>query len=73
MDGIRLINAFGFWQGQEISNATATFFDDIMQSFGHIQSLSGSDTEPELWVGETGWPTTGKAFSKIIGSLTSDS
>ena len=57
----RLVNAFGFWQGQEISNASATYFDDIFQAFNHIQELSGSDTKPELWNGETGWPTDGKS------------
>ena len=51
---IRLCNAFSYWQGQVASNATASFFDDIMQAFGHIQSISGSTDKPELWVGETG-------------------
>ncbi|KAI9728669.1 MAG: glycoside hydrolase 3 protein [Chrysothrix sp. TS-e1954] len=56
---ILLVNAFGFWQGQKISNATATYFDDIFQAFNHIQSLSGSNMKPEIWNGETGWPTDG--------------
>ncbi len=37
-----------------MSNATGSFFDDIMQAFGRIQSISGSTDKPELWVGETG-------------------
>lgn len=54
-----LVNAFGYWQAQEISNATATYLDDLQQAFGHIQSLAGSTTSIEIWNGETGWPTTG--------------
>jgi glucan 1,3-beta-glucosidase len=54
-----LVNAFGFWQGQPITNATNQFFDDIMQAFQHVQQLTGSTDSIELWVGETGWPTTG--------------
>jgi glucan 1,3-beta-glucosidase len=49
-----LCNAFSYWQGQVIGNATGSFFDDIMQAFGHIQAVSGSTDKPELWVGETG-------------------
>lgn len=52
---ILLCNAFSYWQGQELKNATHSFFDDIMQAFGHIQDVAGSATDgPELWVGETG-------------------
>ena len=56
---IRLVNAFGYWQGQEISNASATYLDDLQQAFGVIQSVAGSTDKIELWNGETGWPTTG--------------
>lgn len=31
----------------------------MMQAFQRIQSISGSTTTPELWNGETGWPTDG--------------
>lgn len=52
---ILLCNAFSYWQGQTLQNSSASFFDDIMQAFGHIQSVAGSVTDgPELWVGETG-------------------
>jgi glucan 1,3-beta-glucosidase len=52
---ILLCNAFSYWQGQTIANSSGSFFDDIMQAFGHIQSVAGSTTTgPELWVGETG-------------------
>jgi glucan 1,3-beta-glucosidase len=52
---ILLCNAFSYWQGQTIANSSGSFFDDIMQAFGHIQAVAGSTTTgPELWVGETG-------------------
>ena len=56
---IVLVNAFAYWQAQDISNATATYFDDIMQAFARIQDISGSTETPELWNGETGWPSDG--------------
>ena len=56
-----MVNAFAFWQGQALNNATKTYFDDVMQAFGHIQSIAGGvNKAPELWNGETGWPTDGK-------------
>lgn len=58
----RLVNAFGYWQGQDIKNATATYLDDLMQAFVHIQELAGSLDKIELWNGETGWPTTGLIY-----------
>lgn len=58
----RLVNAFGYWQGQDIKNATATYLDDLMQAFVHIQELAGSLDNIELWNGETGWPTTGLIY-----------
>lgn len=54
-----LVNAFGYWQSQDISNATATYLDDLQRAYGKIQSLAGSTTSIELWNGETGWPTDG--------------
>ncbi|KAJ9630747.1 glycoside hydrolase 3 protein [Taxawa tesnikishii (nom. ined.)] len=54
-----LANGFAYWQAQDISNATATYFDDIQQALGRIQSISGSLTAVEFWTGETGWPTDG--------------
>ncbi|KAK2760749.1 glycoside hydrolase 3 protein [Arachnomyces sp. PD_36] len=55
-----LINAFAFWQGQDISNATATYFDDMMQAIGHIQDVAGDNAKDiHMANGETGWPTTG--------------
>ncbi|KAF1816948.1 glucan 1,3-beta-glucosidase-like protein [Eremomyces bilateralis CBS 781.70] len=56
---ILLINAFGYWQGQPIDNATHTYFDDMMQAITHIQSVAGDTDSIEIWNGETGWPTDG--------------
>jgi glucan 1,3-beta-glucosidase len=54
-----LVNAFGFWQGQDISNATHQYFDDIMQAYQRIASVAPGN-KIELWTGETGWPSDGK-------------
>ena len=51
------MNAFGFWQGQDISNATHQYFDDIMQAYSHISAVGGGKIE--VWNGETGWPSDG--------------
>ena len=54
-----LVNAFAFWQGQDISNATATYFDDMMQAIGHIQTTAGDAADSiHIGNGETGWPTS---------------
>ncbi|KAL8906748.1 MAG: hypothetical protein Q9171_006141 [Xanthocarpia ochracea] len=53
-----LVNAFGYWQGQNINNATATYLDDLQQAIGHIQDLVGLNTV-EIMNGETGWPGDG--------------
>ncbi|KAI8295391.1 hypothetical protein K4K56_012024 [Colletotrichum sp. SAR 10_98] len=47
---ILLTNAFSYWQGQTRDNATASFFDSIMQAFGHIQHVS--------------WPSEGAKYQK---------
>lgn len=59
---IILINAFAFWQGGGIdnNNATNVYFNDMYQAITHIEKLVGSrDKMPEIWNGETGWPTAG--------------
>lgn len=69
---ILLFNAFSYWQGQTIGNATANFFDDIMQAVSTIQSTAGSiSSTPELWVGETGWPTAGTTYQNAVPSIAS--
>ncbi|KAJ9647748.1 glycoside hydrolase 3 protein [Coniosporium apollinis] len=56
---IIMVNAFAYWQAQEIGNATKTYFHDIARAFERIQDISGSFDRPELWNGETGWPKDG--------------
>lgn len=58
-----MVNAFTYWQAQEIGNATKTYFHDIARAFERIQDISGSFDTPELWNGETGWPKDGKLLS----------
>jgi len=58
---IILTNAFSYWQGQKMANSTQSFYDDSMQALNRVQSVK-KDTEFEFWVGETGWPSKGKAF-----------
>lgn len=47
-----MANAFSYWQGQTMQNASYSFFDDIMQALQTIQSTKGS-TDITFWVGET--------------------
>lgn len=54
-------NAFSYWQGQTMQNASYSFFDDIMQALQTIQTVKGL-TDIDFWVGETGWPSQGTAF-----------
>lgn len=54
-------NAFSYWQGQDMKNASYSFFDDIMQAMQTIQTIKGS-TNIDFWVGETGWPSNGSNF-----------
>lgn len=57
---IILANAFAYWQGQDIKNASATYFEDMARAIQHIQDVAGGpDKAPEIWNGETGWPTDG--------------
>lgn len=65
----RLVNAFPYWQRQDISNSTATYLDDIAQAFARIQDLSGSTDAIELWNGETGHPTTGLTVDCFLCAL----
>ncbi|KAI9670559.1 MAG: glycoside hydrolase 3 protein [Alyxoria varia] len=52
------INAFAFWQGQTIHNATNQFFDDIMQATQVIQDKA-KGRKIDLACGESGWPSDG--------------
>lgn len=55
-----LVNAFAFWQGQDINNTTATLFDDMVQAIQHIHNLVPEDQRDDIYIatGETGWPTS---------------
>lgn len=37
-----MANGFSYWQYQPLSNATKTYFDDMAQALGHVQSVTGS-------------------------------
>lgn len=54
-------NAFSYWQGQVMNNASYSFVDDIMQALQVIQTTKGT-TNIDFWVGETGWATGGAAY-----------
>lgn len=56
---IIMINAFAFWQGATMDNATHVYLDDMYQAIKHIEGKVGKDSMPEIWNGETGWPTAG--------------
>jgi glucan 1,3-beta-glucosidase len=62
-------NAFAYWQGQDINNASATFIDDIQQSLARVQSVRGSLDGVEFAVGETGWPTGGDKYGSSVPSV----
>ena len=66
---ISLVNAFAYWQAQEIENATATYYDDMMQAFARIQLTAGSFDAIELWNGETGWPSDGTCLFLVSAQL----
>lgn len=63
-----MANAFSYWQGQTMQNASYSFFDDIMQALQTIQGVKGS-TDITFWVGETGWPTDGTNFEASYPSV----
>mgnify|MGYP003365488496 FL=1 len=63
-----MANAFSYWQGQTMNNASYSFFDDIMQALQTIQTTKGS-TDITFWVGETGWPTDGTNFESAYPSV----
>ncbi|KAI0172512.1 glycoside hydrolase family 17 protein [Hypoxylon sp. FL1284] len=66
---ILLCNAFSYWQGQVLANATGSFYDDMYQAFGRIQEKAGGTDKVELWVGETGWPTAGDRYQNAQPGL----
>ncbi|AET40390.1 glucan 1,3-beta-glucosidase Ecym_5657 [Eremothecium cymbalariae DBVPG len=63
-----MANAFSYWQGQTMNNASFSFFDDIMQALQSIQTVKGT-TDITFYVGETGWATEGSSFQDSVPSL----
>lgn len=61
-------NAFAYWQGQTMNNASYSFADDIMQALGRIESIKKTN-DITFWVGETGWPTGGENFGAAHPSV----
>lgn len=60
---IIMVNAFAFWQGASKDNATHVYLDDMFQAITHIEKIAGGwDKKPEVWNGETGWPTAGMSL-----------
>ncbi|KAF1840825.1 glycoside hydrolase family 17 protein [Cucurbitaria berberidis CBS 394.84] len=68
---ILLVNAFAFWQGASKDNATHVYLDDMFQAITHIEKVAGgADKAPEVWTGETGWPTAvGTDYGQAEGGL----
>ncbi|KAL6239931.1 hypothetical protein BDW75DRAFT_248691 [Aspergillus navahoensis] len=55
-----MANGFAYWQGQDIDNATATYFDDMAQAKAHIEKVAGDNAKNiRFGNGESGWPTDG--------------
>jgi len=68
---IIMVNAFAFWQGASRDNATHVYLDDMYQAVTHIEKIAGGpDKKPEIWNGETGWPTAvGTNYDEAEGGL----
>ncbi|KAI8936317.1 hypothetical protein NX059_006733 [Plenodomus lindquistii] len=68
---IIMVNAFAFWQGASKENATNVYLDDMFQAITHIEKIAGgADKAPEVWNGETGWPTAvGTDYDEAKGGL----
>lgn len=50
---------------------THTYLDDMYQATTHIEKVAGgADKAPEVWTGETGWPTAeGTDYDEAKGGL----
>jgi len=68
---IIMVNAFAFWQGASRDNATHVLMDDMYQATTHIEKVAGGASKaPEIWTGETGWPTAeGTDYDDAKGGL----
>lgn len=68
---ILLVNAFPYWQGTPIDTAVSVLESDTDQAYEHIRAAFGNtgSKAPELWVGETGWPTGGTKYQNAEPGL----
>jgi glucan 1,3-beta-glucosidase len=58
MCGCSLGNAFAYWQGSTIQNASNVYFDDMNQAINHVRQIAGNNAKNIHFLnGETGWPT----------------
>jgi glucan 1,3-beta-glucosidase len=60
-------NAYSYWQGQTMQNASFSFIDDIMQALQVIQTAKGA--EMPFYIGETGWPTAGGNYGSAVPNV----
>lgn len=61
-------NAFSYWQGQNISTAAQSFFDDVTSTIWALERVD-PDHSKKLIIGETGWPTAGNSFQLAVPSI----
>ncbi len=68
---IIMVNAFAFWQGASGDNATHVYLKDMSDAIMHIEKMTSSmSNKPEVWNGETGWPTAvGTNYGDAKGGL----
>jgi glucan 1,3-beta-glucosidase len=64
-----MVNAFAFWQGASGKAAVGVYLDDMFKAITHIEKVAGKNM-PEVWNGETGWPTAvGTDYEDAQGGL----
>ena len=66
---ILLVNAFPYWQGDTIDAAWDTLTTDTDQAWDRIVSVIGDNPLPEVWIGETGWPSAGTTYQSAEPGL----
>lgn len=61
-------NAFSYWQGQNISTAAESFFNDITATIWALERVDPFHSK-KIIIGETGWPTAGDSFQLAVPSI----
>jgi glucan 1,3-beta-glucosidase len=52
------------------SNSFQVYLDDMYQAITHFEKITGGKNMPEVWNGETGWPTAvGTDYDAAQGGL----